>query len=305
MPKRNLSSHAHRAKVKIRSGWETSSSSSEESGNKKRSTEASSRRVGQRQSQPSDQSVVSLAQLDEELSDEDIVNFLDLITGEEDSDDASMPSWEDPVSVFFSVTKPEIETDVYIRRLVRYAQCSRAAFVIGMVYLRRLEKFNSKLAITPYNMHRLLITSLMIAAKNIDDRCYSNAHYARVGGIATVKEVNRLELQMLALLRYNIYVSREEFYYFVEHLQEGDLPELCTRMARLHEAFPREMQRSCAIGTPPNVCVPKLRIRRVCNLSSSSLIHDVESLSEYSIDEPSEELRVLPIHNTEKKLSVR
>lgn len=271
-------------------------------------SEHGSRNVAQDERKPQVQSSrkTKISSDQEELSDECITNFLDIMTAERESDDASMPSWEDPVSVFFSVTKPEIETKVYVRRLVRYAQCSRAAFVIGMVYLRRLEASNSKLAITPYNMHRLLITSLMVAAKNLDDRCYSNAHYARVGGIATVKEVNRLELQMIASLRYNIYVSREEYNYFVDNLKNGSVPDLSSRVARLHETFPREMRRSCAIGIPPMVCVPKLRIRRVSkSASSKKLSMQIGDLCEYHIDEPSEELRVLPIHKKEKNLCAR
>ncbi len=301
MPKTNLNSQ-------ISSGFQSSGSSSEESGNRKRS---SRRHIGKmaldetQQSQPDGQSSSQAKSDPGELPNDEVVRFLEIVTAEKESDDASMPSWEDPVSVFFSVTKPEIETEVYVKRLVRYAQCSRAAFIIGMVYLRRLEASNSKLAITPYNMHRLLITSLMIAAKNLDDRCYSNAHYARVGGIATVKEVNRLELQMLALLRYNIYVSQEEYKYFVNTLRSGEVPDLSARIARVHDVFPREMQRSCGIGIPPMASVPKLRIRRVCNSRSSNLAMPISNLREYCIDEPSDELRVRPLCRKEKNLCAR
>lgn len=183
--------------------------------------------------------------LEPEILDDKIILYLEYVTAEKGEIYVGMPSWEEPVSVFFSVTKPDIQTGLYIRRLVRYAQCSRSAFIIGLVYLKRLEANDNKLVLSPYNMHRLLITSLMLAAKIVDDRCYSNAHYARVGGIATVKEMNRLELQMLALLKYDLFVSPEEYDFFVRNLHDNKvLPNSPSAITRIHEYFPKQAQRS-------------------------------------------------------------
>lgn len=124
---------------------------------------------------------------------------------------AKLPNYDETESVFFSVTKPEIATRLYVKRLVKYAQCSPSAFVVLLVYLERLQAVNSKLMITAFNMHRLLITALMLAAKMLDDRCFSNAHYARVGGIASVREMNRLEMKMLVMLDYKLNVRKEVY----------------------------------------------------------------------------------------------
>ncbi len=162
-----------------------------------------------------------------ELTDEQIVDGLSAAmdyAAERNTDDDDMPSWEDPISVFFSVTKPDIETSVYVKRLVKYAQCSRASFIIVLVYLKRLEEANRKLGITSYNMHRLLITALMLAAKMLDDRCFSNAHYARVGGISTVREVNRLEIQMLELLNYRLLVTPDEYFDYAQQILQRCAP---------------------------------------------------------------------------------
>lgn len=120
---------------------------------------------------------------------------------------AALPDGAEPASVFFSVTKPDILVETYVRRLVKYAQCSPAAFPAALEYLDRAAAADPKLALNAYNLHRLLLTSLCLAAKFLDDRCYSNGHYARVGGIASVVEMNRLELHLLALLRFRLFVS--------------------------------------------------------------------------------------------------
>lgn len=158
-----------------------------------------------------------------ELTDEEIVNGVTKLmefSNAVNIKDGETPSWENPISVFFSVTMPEIETKLYVKRLVKYAQCSKSAFVVALVYLRRLEEKDEVLAITAFNMHRLIITALMIAAKVLDDRCFSNAHYARVGGISTVQEINRLEIEMLQLLDHKLVVSSEEYAAEAHHIRD-------------------------------------------------------------------------------------
>lgn len=124
---------------------------------------------------------------------------------------AVFPKWSEPSSVFFSVTKPDIPVQTYVRRLVKYAQCSPSAFVVALVYMERLAKTDSKLCVSHYNLNRLLITSVCVAAKFLDDRCYSNAHYARVGGISTVAEMNRLEINLVQLMKFKLFVDVSEY----------------------------------------------------------------------------------------------
>ena len=88
--------------------------------------------------------------------------------------------------------------------------CSDAVFVNATVLLRRLVKKDSRLALSHHNVHRMLITAVMISAKFLDHAWYSNSYYAKVGGIPSVDELNFLEVQMLKLLDYRILVSPEE-----------------------------------------------------------------------------------------------
>lgn len=157
---------------------------------------------------------------------------------ERNTEVVEMPSWTEEISVFFSMEKPEIETRVYMQRLVQYAMCSPSAFYVALVYLKRLGHLNSKLKITAYNMHRLLITALTLAIKMLEDRCYSNAHYARVGGIASVQEMNRLELCMLSLLDFRLNVSFGEYEEFVERVNRASAPSSPTTIQRIEEVYP-------------------------------------------------------------------
>lgn len=149
-----------------------------------------------------------------ELSDEQFVET----TGRDLNERASrnegkyaLPVYSEPESVFFSVVKPEIPTKEYLKRLVTYTHCSPSAFVVMLIYLDRVALNEPRLIVTLYNMHRLLITALTLACKNLDDQCFANAHYAKVGGIPTVREMNRLELQMLKYLDRELFVTEEDY----------------------------------------------------------------------------------------------
>lgn len=134
---------------------------------------------------------------------------------------ASMPTHAQPESVFFSVTKPDISTEEYVYRLVHYTQCSPSAFVVMLIYLERIARANGRLRLTAYNLHRLLVTALMLACKVLDDRCFSTLHYAKVGGIPTAREMNRLEMQFLRYLDFRMNVAVETFF-----TKQHDLNEL-------------------------------------------------------------------------------
>lgn len=58
---------------------------------------------------------------------------------------------------------------------------------------------------------RLLITSIMLAAKFFDDRYYNNEYYSKVGGI-TNNEINLLEREFLHYINFRLYIAPNLFY---------------------------------------------------------------------------------------------
>jgi len=71
-------------------------------------------------------------------------------------------------------------------------------------------QFNPDFIISSLNVHRLLITAIMLASKFFDDIYYNNAYYARVGGISN-SEVNSLEMEMLRMISFSLFVRPEQF----------------------------------------------------------------------------------------------
>ncbi|KAL2930790.1 Cyclin-U1-1 [Bienertia sinuspersici] len=103
------------------------------------------------------------------------------------------------VKVFNGVRAPNISIAKYLERLYKYNQCSPSCFVVGYVYIDRLVHRHPQLLVISLNVHRLLLTS------NI-----ANAFYAKVGGVSN-SELNRLELELLFLLDFEVLVSSPVF----------------------------------------------------------------------------------------------
>lgn len=73
------------------------------------------------------------------------------------------------ISVFHGLTRPTITIQSYLERIFKYANCSPSCFVVAYVYLDRFAQKQPSLPINSFNVHRLLITSVMVAAKFMDD----------------------------------------------------------------------------------------------------------------------------------------
>ncbi|KAL2611198.1 hypothetical protein R1flu_022890 [Riccia fluitans] len=121
------------------------------------------------------------------------------------------------LTVFHGLRAPTISIEKYLERIFKYANCSPSCFVVAYAYIDRLTQQQPGIPITSLNVHRLLITSVMVAAKFLDDAYYNNAYYAKVGGVTTL-EMNRLELEFLFRLDFRLQVTVSVFDSYCSHL---------------------------------------------------------------------------------------
>ena len=132
------------------------------------------------------------------------------------------------ISKFHALRPPRISICDYLRRILRYGNCSGECFVLALVYIDRLIK-HQNFVICRLNIHRVVMTSLTLAAKFFDDAFYNNAYYAKIGGIP-VRELNSLEIEFLFLINFTLHVTPMDFFRYQTELCEharrsGDYPE--------------------------------------------------------------------------------
>jgi hypothetical protein len=110
-----------------------------------------------------------------------------------------------------------LTASAYLKRIMKYGGCSPCCVVVGLMYLQRLKQRMPTVCLTSGNMQRLLLTSVMVAAKFLDDLYYSNKHWARIGGL-NLQDVNALELKLLFQLSFSVGVTREEYQEYLQGL---------------------------------------------------------------------------------------
>lgn len=73
------------------------------------------------------------------------------------------------LNVFHGVRAPSISIPKYLERIYKYTNCSPSCFVVGYVYIDRLVHKHPDSLVISLNVHRLLVTSVMVASKMLDD----------------------------------------------------------------------------------------------------------------------------------------
>ncbi|XP_027113406.1 cyclin-U4-1 [Coffea eugenioides] len=148
-----------------------------------------------------------------------LISFLSsLLQRVAESNDLNRRLQPQKISVFHGLTRPTISIESYLDRILKYANCSPSCFIVSYIYLDRFTQRQPALPINSFNVHRLLITSVMVAAKFMDDMYYNNAYYAKVGGISTT-EMNFLEVDFLFGLGFHLNVTPTTFHTYCSYLQ--------------------------------------------------------------------------------------
>jgi hypothetical protein len=148
------------------------------------------------------------------------------------------------ITKFHSIAKPDIPIFEYISRLRRYSSCSDTCFIAAVIYLDLAQQL-SGIFVDSLNVHRLLVTCVMVASKFLDDKCQRNMVYAEIGGLS-VMELNQLEVELLKSIHFNLNITPEQF-----ELYEAALMMRFIKLnLGLHPNFPVPPPPS-SLSTPP------------------------------------------------------
>lgn len=120
------------------------------------------------------------------------------------------------VTKFHALKAPGISVRDYLHRMYRFACCSNECYVLALVYIDRLIQ-RSNFLLTDLNVHRVVVTAILLAAKFFDDAYYDNAYYARIGGVL-VSELNGLEVDFLFRVNFSLRVAPDEFFRYKDEL---------------------------------------------------------------------------------------
>lgn len=142
------------------------------------------------------------------------------------------------VSCFYGKHIPQISIERYLLRIQKHCSTTNDIYLSLLVYFDRIsKKCNNKpndphstpgddddgdddrqhFVMDSYNIHRLLISAVAVSTKFFSDYFYSNARYARVGGIS-LQEMNKLEIQFMVLCDFKLLIPVEELQRYADLL---------------------------------------------------------------------------------------
>eukprot|EP00927_Polykrikos_kofoidii_P043850 TRINITY_DN37951_c0_g1_i1.p1 TRINITY_DN37951_c0_g1~~TRINITY_DN37951_c0_g1_i1.p1 ORF type:complete len:358 (+),score=42.70 TRINITY_DN37951_c0_g1_i1:86-1075(+) len=131
---------------------------------------------------------------------------------------ASRKSASPDLHVFFGARAPDLDMCGYFSRFWGHFKCSRECYIVASVYIDRIVTRRPDLWMNDLSIHRLLLTSMVLAAKFHDDLQFRNSVYAQIGGVST-SELASLERAFCSLIDWNLYVSRVEYERYFELLK--------------------------------------------------------------------------------------
>ncbi|KAI8145079.1 cyclin-domain-containing protein [Fennellomyces sp. T-0311] len=185
-----------------------------------------------------------------------ITGLLERITKTNDKLQASNhnPDKRSAYSCFYARSIPSITIHSYLTRILKYCPCTNECFLSLLVYFDRMSRNSSGLRIDSFNIHRLVISGIMVASKFFSDIFFTNTRYAKVGGLP-VAELNALELEFLNLNDYNLNVPIEELQQYGDQLllhwvrEEDRRRELQWRRKEVDDDRMVAMQKSLSAST--------------------------------------------------------
>lgn len=123
------------------------------------------------------------------------------------------------MAAFEGTGPPRIGVAQYLERVHRYAALEPECYVVAYAYVDRAAHRRPAAAVASKNVHRLLLACLLVASKVLDDFHHDNAFFARVGGVSNA-EMNKLELELLGVLDFEVMLSRRLYDLYRVHLHK-------------------------------------------------------------------------------------
>lgn len=69
--------------------------------------------------------------------------------------------------------------------------CSESCFISAIILLDRIQTLNAELTLSSSNIHKMIMSAILIATKYCDDDVYNNTYYVKIAGLS-VGELNEL-----------------------------------------------------------------------------------------------------------------
>ena len=119
---------------------------------------------------------------------------------------------------FTSYNKPSLSIREYLYRIQTYTEAEDNTIIIGLMYIDRICE-HSSVVLTPYNIHRIIFVSILMAIKYNEDINFGFDFYAKIAGLP-IKELKILEHNFIDLIKFHFFVDKDEFEKYKSYIDD-------------------------------------------------------------------------------------
>ena len=127
------------------------------------------------------------------------------------------------IKPFLSKKIPSISIEKYLLRLVSHSKMEISTLILILIYIDKICK-NNKFRLNFFNIHKFIVTSMLVSIKYNEDDFFSNSFYAKVGGVS-ITELNHLEYEFLSLIDFDLYVDDDLYSKYSNYILSVNIDE--------------------------------------------------------------------------------
>jgi hypothetical protein len=120
----------------------------------------------------------------------------------------------------FTTAKTTIKIQDYLERLYIYGRMNISTILLMLIYIDRLCNIN-KIKLSYKIIHKLMLSSLIVAIKYNEDEMYSLKFYAGFGGVS-IEELEYLEICFISRINFNLFIKEDIYNKYYEYFADTD-----------------------------------------------------------------------------------
>ena len=144
------------------------------------------------------------------ITTENIINYIssNLLSIIQNNKKMKKKPSKDPNEPLYSKMIPVLSIKKFLIRIVKYTEAENNTLIVAYLYIIKLIKIENFI-LSLNNIYRLLLGSVVLAKKFLEDINFNNLYYCEIGGMP-VQELNNIELSLFVRINFDVNPKIEE-----------------------------------------------------------------------------------------------
>ena len=144
------------------------------------------------------------------ISTEDIINYIssNLLSIIQNNKKLKKKPSKGPNEPLYSKMIPVLSVKNFILRIIKYTEAENNTLIVAYLYIIKIIKIENFI-LSLNNIYRLLLGSVVLAKKFLEDINFNNLYYCQIGGMS-VQELNNIEFSLFVRIHFEVSPKLEE-----------------------------------------------------------------------------------------------